>query len=201
MQVSSSFLLLHESDNHLLKALFHDSMWGFNVTGDTFPYDNRPVAPLSNMTFQEWWFVRLLKLSTNSGLRNLKHNHLAYPPPPNTFMDLPAGRPVTTEVACDKGATSFFASSQGGNIQSGNNPCPGSPITAVHTNNFEDLRGCALAITYQSDVTKVQPEDFTIFSVNHTCVWTRFTDFQVPARMPACPEGGCICAFFWIHAV
>ena len=63
-----------------------------------------------------------------------------------------------------------------------------------------DLKGCALAITYESDVSKVKPEDFTIFSVNHTCVWYKDTDFQVPARMPPCPEGGCICAWFWIHS-
>lgn len=116
-------------------------------------------------------------------------------------MELPAGDKATAEIACDKGATSFFASSPGGNIQSGNNPCPGSPITEFHTNSFEDLKGCALAITYESDVSKVKPEDFAVFSVNHTCVWTRFTDFQVPARMPSCPDGGCICAFFWIHSV
>ena len=63
-----------------------------------------------------------------------------------------------------------------------------------------DLKGCALAITYESDVNKVKPEDFTIFSVNHTCVWYKDTNFQVPARMPPCPEGGCICAWFWIHS-
>lgn len=65
---------------------------------------------------------------------------------------------------------------------------------------FDDLTGCALAIAYKSDVTTIQPEDFTIFSVNQTCVWTRFTDFQVPANMPPCPPEGCHCAWFWIHS-
>lgn len=63
-----------------------------------------------------------------------------------------------------------------------------------------DLTGCALAIAYKPDVTTIQPEDFVVFSVNHTCVWSRFTDFQVPAKMPPCPPGGCHCAWFWIHA-
>lgn len=63
-----------------------------------------------------------------------------------------------------------------------------------------DLKGCALAITYESDVNKVTPENFTVFSVNQTCVWYEKTDFQVPARMPSCPEEGCICAWFWIHS-
>jgi len=168
-------------------AMFHPSMFGFNVTQQTFPYDNRPVAPIKNMVFQEWWF----------------HNHLAHPPNPGDIFELPAGKPATVEIACNKGATSFFASSEGGDIRDPNNPnnvCPKSPTKEYHTNGFNDLEGCSLGIAYKSNVTDVQPEDFTVFSVNQTCVWTRFTEFQVPARMPACPEGGCICAFFWIHA-
>ncbi|KAH9917023.1 uncharacterized protein B0H18DRAFT_1036276 [Fomitopsis serialis] len=165
-------------------AFFHPSMWGFNVTMQTFPYDNRPVAPLTEYTFDQWWF----------------HGHLDYPPNDGDIFELPAGQPVTTQVACDKGATTFFASDPGGNIQNGDDPCPGSPPSEYHTTGFDDLKGCALAITYKSNVSDVQPEDFTVFSVNQTCVWYRFTDFQVPARMPACPAGGCICAWMWIHS-
>ncbi|TFY52325.1 hypothetical protein EVJ58_g10083 [Rhodofomes roseus] len=159
-------------------------MWGFNVTAQTFPYDNRPVAPLTEYTFDQWWF----------------HGHLDYPPNDGDIFELPAGQPVTTQIACDKGATTFFASDPGGDIQNGDDPCPGSPPSEYHTTGFDDLKGCALAITYKSNVSDVQPEDFTVFSVNQTCVWYRFTDFQVPARMPACPEGGCICAWLWIHS-
>ena len=32
-------------------------MWGFNVTMQTFSYDNRPMAPLQQYPFSEWWFV------------------------------------------------------------------------------------------------------------------------------------------------
>lgn len=168
-------------------AMWHPSMFGFNVTAETFPYDNRPVAPLKNMNFSTWWF----------------HNHLDFPPHPNDIFELPAGKPATTEIACNKGATSFFASSEGGDIRDPNDldtPCPKSPTTAFHTHGLDELEGCALAIAYKNDARAVQPEDFTVFSVNHTCVWTRFTDFQVPQRMPPCPQGGCICAFFWIHS-
>ncbi|TBU33608.1 hypothetical protein BD311DRAFT_748979 [Dichomitus squalens] len=167
-------------------AFFHPSMYGFNVTQQTFPYDNRPVAPLMNMNFQQWWF----------------HGHLDYPPNPGDIFELPAGKPATTQLSCDKGETTFFASSPGGNVQAGNNPCTGDtfPSGAMHTTGFDDLKGCALAIAYESDVTKIQPENFTVFSVNQTCVWNRFTDFQVPERMPPCPPGGCHCAWFWIHS-
>ncbi|KAH9902607.1 hypothetical protein C8Q73DRAFT_11878 [Cubamyces lactineus] len=165
-------------------SIWHPSMYGFNVTDKTFDYDNRPVAPLMNYTFQQWWF----------------HGHLDYPPNPGDFFELPAGKPATTEIACNKGATTWFNSSEGGDIRQGDNVCPNSPTSEYHTTGFSDLKGCALAIAYESDVTKIQPEDFTVFSVNQTCVWTRFTDFQVPARMPPCPPGGCHCAWFWIHS-
>lgn len=160
-------------------------MFGFNVTDSTFPYDNRPVAPLMDMTFDQWWM----------------HGHLDYPPNPGDVFTLPAGTAVTTEIACNKGATSFFASADGGDIRSGDDVCPGSPPSEYHTTGPDDLKGCALAIAYKADARTVNPEDFAVFSVNQTCVWTRFTDFQVPARMPPCPEGGCTCAWFWIHSV
>ncbi|KAM5544533.1 hypothetical protein V8D89_001431 [Ganoderma adspersum] len=171
-------------------SIWHPSMYGFNVTQQTFPYDNRPVAPLMNMTFNQWWF----------------HGHLDYPPNPSDVFELPAGKPATTELACNKGITSYWASSEGHtDVSQGDNPCPSSdgsfPSGAMHTTGFNDLKGCALAIAYESDVTKIQPEDFAVFSVNQTCVWNRFTDFQVPEKMPPCPEGGCHCAWFWIHSI
>lgn len=163
-------------------------MWGFNVTDKDYPYDNRPVVPIKNMNFSQWWF----------------HGHLDHPPNDGDFFELPAGKAATAEIACTKPATSYFKSAgavnQFTNPSNPEDPCPNSPTTAYHTNNFEDLMGCSLAIAYKDDVNAVKPDDFTVFSVNHTCVWTLHTDFQVPARMPPCPPGGCICAFFWIHS-
>ncbi|KAF9238557.1 hypothetical protein BU15DRAFT_75246 [Melanogaster broomeanus] len=168
-------------------ALWHPSMYGFNVTMQTFSYDNRPVAPLANMPFSQWWF----------------HNHLSYPPHAQDVFELPAGNSATAEIACNKGATTYFASSEGGDVEDPNNPndvCPGSPTSEYHTTGLSDVKGCGLAIAYKSTVADVQPADFTIFSVNQTCVWSRFTEFSVPAAMPACPNDMCICAFFWIHS-
>ncbi|KAK2467259.1 hypothetical protein APHAL10511_000808 [Amanita phalloides] len=185
--VALSVLLIQAATVTGHAAIWHPSMYGFNVTSSTFPYDNRPVTPLKYMSFQRWWF----------------HNHLAHPPNPGDIFSLSAGEPATVEIACNKGATSYFASSEGGDIRNPSKPndvCPGSPMKEYHTNGINDLEGCALAIAYKNDVKQVQPADFTIFSVNRTCVWNRFTDFSVPKRMPACPDGGCICAFFWIHA-
>ena len=185
MLVSSSPHVLLKLSLTIISAIWHTSMWGFNVTQQTFPYDNRPVAPLQNYTFDQWWF----------------HGHLDYPPHPEDRFQLTAGQPATLEIACNKGATTFFNSSEGGDIRQGDNVCPNSSPAEYHTTGINDLKGCGLAIAYKSNVSDIEPEDFTIFSVNQTCVWTRFTDFQVPERMPPCPEGGCTCAWFWIHSV
>ena len=168
-------------------AIWHPSMWGFNVTDQTFSYDNRPVAPLVNLTFDKWWF----------------HGHLDYPPNPGDVFELPAGQTVTTEISCAKGATSYFNTSGGPDVRQGESPCPNptNSTAPYHTTGLDDVKGCAIAIAYKSDVNTIQPEDFAVFSVNHTCVWTLHTDFQIPARMPPCPEGGCTCAWFWIHSV
>lgn len=41
----------------VLVAFWHEAMYGFNVTDQTFSYDNRPQTPLVNMPFDQWWFV------------------------------------------------------------------------------------------------------------------------------------------------
>lgn len=160
-------------------------MWGYNVSFNDFNYDNRAVAPLTNYTFDQWWF----------------HGHLDYPPNDGDIYELPAGQDTIAELACTRSATDFFAGADGGDTREDQNPCPGSPISEFHTTGFDDLKGCALAITYNDNVTSIQPEDFTVFSVNQTCVWSRNTTFAVPERMPPCPPGGCTCAWFWIHSV
>lgn len=163
-------------------SIFHPSIFGFNES----TYPNRPQDPLINETFDKWWF----------------HGFLDKPPNDGDFFDLPAGGIAHTEISCDKGATSFYNTSAGGDARDLSNPdypCPGQPLSQFHTTGINDLGGCALAIAYESDAKKVKPADFAVFSVNQTCVWSLHTDFAVPAAMPACPEGGCTCAWFWIH--
>ncbi|KAG8708896.1 hypothetical protein FRC11_006084 [Ceratobasidium sp. 423] len=158
-------------------------MYGFNVTKAPDGRDNRPVVPLRDMDFNTWWM----------------HGHMDAPPNKGDVFQLPAGQTVTTEIACTKAATSYWESGEGGDVRDGNSVCPDSPMAAFHTNGISDLGGCGLAIAYKDDVRAVTPEDFAIFSVNHQCVWNRFTSFEVPAKLPECPGGKCICSFFWIH--
>ena len=151
----------------------------------------------------------------------LQHGHKDYPPNPGDFLELPAGGKINAEISCDKGATSWYPSSEGyvhicrkcwlcrlirvsshsGDVGFGSDfACPGAQPSAIHATGIDDVKGCALAIAYQSDVNALKPDDFTIFSVNHTCVWYLNTEFEVP-KLPACPEEGCHCAWFWIHSV
>ena len=114
-------------------------MWGFNVTMQTFSYDNRPMAPLQQYPFSEWWFVSGYlsntsypsKISTPSVCD--QHGHLSYPPDPGYFFELPAGGVATSQLACNKGATKFWASSEGStDIRQNGYPCPGYPTSQFH---------------------------------------------------------------------
>jgi hypothetical protein len=167
-------------------CFYHPGMWGWDVRAEDFPYDNRPETPLQQYTFEQWWF----------------HGHLGQPPPPDQFFELPAGGTAVSQLACNKGATIYWAESDGHtDIRQGDYPCPNYPTSQFHTTGVNDVKGCALSIAYTSDVNSIQPEDLAIFSVNHQCVWTVNTQFQIPADMPPCPDGGCICAWHWIHSV
>lgn len=93
--VALALFLAPKASAHI--ALWHPSIYGFNVTEQTFSYDNRPVIPLAHMTFAQWWF----------------HGHLDYPPHKSDVLYLPAGGTATVEVACGKGYTSHYASAEG----------------------------------------------------------------------------------------
>lgn len=59
--------------------------------------------------------------------------------------------------------------------------------------------GTAIAIAYTSDVASLQPNDMTVISVNYRSVWEREIGYDIPAGLPPCPEGGCLCTWNWIH--
>lgn len=77
---------------------------------------------------------------------------------------------------------------------------------ALHTVNRFDkpvynkwFGGTALAIAYTSDAANLQPNDLTVISVHHNSVWFREVSYDIPAGLPPCPPGGCLCTWNWIH--
>lgn len=165
----------------------HPSMYGFNVSYHTFDYDNRPEVPLQYYDFNQWWF----------------HNHINYPPHDGDVFEFPAGGSATIEIGCNKGWTSYFASDDGRtDLRDGSGKCCGgdAPPASVHAANFNDVAGCGIGIVDKANVHDIKPEDFAIFSANHTCPWFTENVFHVPADMPACSQGVCHCAWFWIHS-
>lgn len=171
---TSSFLtlalaLLPSTMAHM--GIWHPSVYGFHGP-DSFiqePLHSRPISG--------WMF----------------HGN-PIPPPDGAKMFLPSGGNVTVETACEKRHTSY-----GGGDTSHNHPCPTDPAAAHSGPDMADqnLRGCALAIAYKSNAQEVRPEDFVVFSVNHYCVKQLRTVFDIPAGMPPCPNGKCVCAWFW----
>ncbi|KAF8337591.1 uncharacterized protein EI90DRAFT_3043471, partial [Cantharellus anzutake] len=190
LSLVNAHIMLYVEQNHLLHGAHdlsslnraHPSSWGFNVTQETptaYAGDNRPCVPLYNRTFHEWWF----------------HGFLDYPPHPQDVFQLEAGKTAVVETVCNKDASSYWRTGDNVFTQTGdmNSPCPGSPMKQYR-------KGCALSIVYESDVSKIKPEDFTVFSIQQTCVWHRFTHFDVPAAMPPCPHNRtCICQWNWHH--
>jgi hypothetical protein len=83
----------------------------------------------------------------------------------------------------------------------GNGPeSPGNTLRGhhnIHAYTRDDTSGCALAIAYKSNVKDVLPNDFVIFSVIHDCPKRQREPVDIP-NLPACPNGNCICAWFWI---
>ena len=67
----------------------------------------------------------------------------------------------------------------------------------IHAYTRDDTSGCALAIAYKSKAEDVLPEDFVIFSVVHDCPKRQREPVDVP-NLPECPNGNCICAWFWL---
>ncbi|WVQ82351.1 hypothetical protein IAT38_004479 [Cryptococcus sp. DSM 104549] len=169
-------------------ALWDPAMYGWDASD---PNQSEPVLPLMNLAFKDWWF----------------HGYINKPPADNTFMSLPAGGTYHGQVACNKALTTY---GQNADQQTGIYACDGDGasggIGAMHTSdawgssNPQDVKGCGIAIAYESDVSKIQPEDFAVISVNHTCPWFKHVDFQIPSDLPACPEGGCHCMWGWVHS-
>ncbi|KAJ7041973.1 hypothetical protein C8F04DRAFT_1077845 [Mycena alexandri] len=178
---------------HAHLAPWHKGMYGFNgVTGSINYNTDDVVHPLYQLTKDQWWFHHY-------------NNVDQFPPAEGDFLELPAGGSFTVEIASNRGETSLsFNGKYATDWPDGQNypedynvpTCITSPN--MHTQNQTRAAGTAFAIAYTSDITKVTEDNLAVFTVRYHTPWKRITSYDVPADMPACPEGGCICAWGWV---
>lgn len=72
------------------------------------------------------------------------------------------------------------------------------PSPNMHTQNETKASGTAMAISYESDISKVTPANTVVFSVAPNTPYRRLANYSVPAALPACPAGGCHCVWAWV---
>ena len=75
-----------------------------------------------------------------------QHGHLNYPPAEGMFFELPAGGTAISQLACNLGATKFWADSDGStDIRQDDYPCPGYPLSQFHVSFLRTLIGVMIA--------------------------------------------------------
>jgi len=166
-------------------AAAHCAIWHPSTFDDNRGNGNsdRNSQPLADMTFKQWWW------------RGYLDNPDAYPAN-GTVFNLPANGKAVIEISSNKAFTSM--GSQGMIQPNTPDPWTGNKWSNIHAVNREDVAGCAFAIAYKSDPKQVKPEDFVIFSVVRDCIARQNQTFDVP-NLPFCPNGKCMCSWFWIH--
>jgi len=189
------FSLLGSTRGHVVA--WHKGMYCLNGTsGSDDPSTNEAVNPLYQLTFSDWWMHHV-------------NNCDQFPPAPGDFLEFPANGNITLELAVNRAFTSLsFDGKDAGlwcdgtnNASLGVTPPGQNPqcITEpnIHTQNASMAAGTAFAISYQSDITKVTPENLAVFTVLFHTPWTRLATYSVP-NLPACPPDGCICTWGWV---
>jgi len=172
---------------------WHRGMYCLNGTSGVDDQNTYEAStPTFNWTFSEWWMHHYNKCDE-------------FPPAPGDFLELPAGGSFTVEIAPNRGETTFsFGGRYTSEWQDGRQhpegwsdpECKNYPN--LHTQNETMAAGTVFAISYQSDIKKVTPENLVVFTVKYHTPWRRLTTYDVPAGLPACPEEGCHCAWGWV---
>jgi hypothetical protein len=176
-------------------AAWAEGMYCLNGTQAGFDdkNNNAPVAPLYQLSKADWWMQGKTKC-------------INFPPPAGSFLKLPANGEFKMELATNRAFTTFGWGGTSLTKFAGPLKVPedqfgkdGNCITDpnIHTQSESRAAGTVFAIAYKSDPMAVTPEDLTVFSVLPHSVWYREVKYQVP-NLPACPSGGCICAWGWI---
>ncbi|BGP14071.1 hypothetical protein JCM10213v2_002009 [Rhodosporidiobolus nylandii] len=145
--------------------------------------DLNPITPLGpDWSYDEWWF-------RGPEVR-------AAVPADGEISILPAGGSITLEIACGPYYTTMYGADPNGNVAC-DDPGPYHADPNAEEVLQEWVAGCALGIADVLEPGNAGPDNFTIFSVQQECVWTRNTTFEVPAQMPACSGEWCLCGWVW----
>jgi hypothetical protein len=178
-------LFLFGANAHM--SIYVPSMWGSEPTNQN---SNWAVNPLEDLSFNDWWW---------HGGKSVND-----PPPANAITQIPAGGTIDFEIGTNKAFTTMGRGlwhSPGKTSRVPPDPWANTGSewpSNLHSPKRSDVAGCALGIAYKSNMRDINPEDFVIFSVAKDCPARALQAFDVP-YLPACPDGKCHCAWFWIH--
>lgn len=164
--------------------------------------NDAPITPLYQLKYSDYWFHGV------NGCNN-------FPPDEGEYLELPAGGSFTAEIADNRAATTLsFNGAKTSDWPDGASHPDGYSITNtggaalsdvgclqepnLHTQNETMAAGTAFAISYNSDMSQVNLNNLVVFSVRYNTPYKRVVQYDVPADLPACPDGGCTCAWMWI---
>ncbi|KAF9555468.1 hypothetical protein CPC08DRAFT_712012, partial [Agrocybe pediades] len=184
-------LLFGVTNAHL--AAFHKGMYCLNGPQSAQDLNSYSiVTPLYQLDLNQWWFHHVDRCDQ-------------FPPADGDFLDLPAGGQFTVEIASNRAKTTLSYNGRDASDWPDGNTYPEdynvpTCITSpnFHAQNQSMAAGTAFAISYESDISKVTPDNLAVFTVRYHTPWKRVTTYDVPANMPPCPPGGCICAWGWV---
>jgi hypothetical protein len=160
---------------------------------------NLAVNPLYNLAKEDWWFQH------HRGCDKV-------PPKAGEFLELPANGNVTVELAHNRAFTTLSYDGKLVTDWPDGKQHPedwngfstdGTPAVclkedgALHTYNESSAGGTAFAISYTSNLQEATMENLVVFTTRYHTPWKRLATYDVP-DLPACPEGGCTCAWLWI---
>ncbi|KAF9013078.1 hypothetical protein BDQ17DRAFT_1204170, partial [Cyathus striatus] len=181
-------------------AAWHKGMYCLkgNVEGEDNQNNNQPVNPVYQLSRNDWWFHHVDRCDQ-------------FPPEDGGFLELPAGESFTVEHSMNRAFTTLaYGGSMVGEFpdredhpglgvtddgKSGEEGCIIQPN--IHTQNETMAAGTVFAISYTPNLSEVTAENLVVFSVLYHTPWRRIATYQV-TNLPACPEGGCTCAWGWV---
>ncbi|KAF8182317.1 hypothetical protein BJ912DRAFT_978589 [Pholiota molesta] len=186
--VSSVLLTTLSVNVHAHLAAWHNAM--YCLRGNQVGKDDRNadeiVQPLFNVSHEgQWWFHADNNVLPNPLLLR------SVPPDAGVFLELPANGNFTVEHAFNHHPD--FGVSNDGKV----NGSDCITLPNIHAQNQTMVAGTAFAISYQSELANVTPENLVVFSVLYNTPWKRIAVYNVP-DLPACPPDGCICAHGWV---